>query len=257
MRVDGAEVDLVQVGQGPDVVFYHSLLTDRTAFDAVVPALARHRRLTLVNLPGFGGSSPAGPRIEDYAERMARLLAALGPGPVDLVAMSFGGFVGLALAARHGHLLRRLVVVDAAATFPEPAKAPLRALAERAEREGMAAVLDMAVRRMFTEAFIAAHPEVAEARCRVMLRTRPEHFATACRALAAVDLRPHLAAIRTPTLVIVGALDATTPPALAHELAAGIPGARLVVLPDCAHVPPIEQPTAFVAAIAPFLDIPA
>ena len=74
-----------------------------------------------------------------------------------------------------------------------------------------------------------------------------------CRALAKVDLRPELPRIKNPTLVVVGSLDAATPPALAHELASGIPGARLVELPGCGHCPPLQQPREFLAAIAAFL----
>jgi len=255
LAAGGTDLDIVQVGQGRDLVLLHSLLTDRTVFDPVIASLGRDRRLTLVNLPGFGASAPAGPAIEDYADRVALLFPALGlePETTDLLAMSFGGFVGLALAARHGHLFRRLVLVDTAAAFPELAKAPLRVMAERALRDGMGAVVDTALRRMFTERFIAAHPDIVAARSEVLRRARPEHFATACRALADLDLRPVLGKIANPTLVIVGALDVTTPPVLARELEAGIEGARLVEIPDCAHCPPIEQPEEFARAVGAFL----
>jgi len=55
--------------------------------------------------------------------------------------------------------------------------------------------------------------------------------------------------------VVVGALDAATPPALARELASGIPGAKLLELPGCGHCPPLQQPAELVAAIAPFLGL--
>lgn len=253
----GADIDYERAGSGRDMLLLHSLLTDRHAFDDVVPLLAPHRRLTLLNLPGFGRSSPAGPAIEDYADRVAAAFPALGlPPATDVVAMSFGGFVGSALASRHGRLFDRLVLVDTAAAFPEPAKVPLRAMAERAEREGMAAVLEVAVRRIFTETFIAAHPDIVEARKATLLRADTGPFAIACRALAALDLRPVLARIANPTLVVVGALDITTPPALARELAEGIPNARLVEIPDCAHCPPIERPREFVATLRDFLGLP-
>jgi len=159
--------------------------------------------VTFVNLPGFGASSPAGPRIEDYADRVARLFPALRlPATTDVLAMSFGGFVSIALAARHGRLFDRLVLVDTAAAFPEPAKAPLRGMAERALRDGMSAVVDTALRRMFAEGFIVAHPEVV------------------------------------------------------RERAAGIAGAALVEIADCAHCPPLETPTEFLAAVQAFLDAP-
>jgi pimeloyl-ACP methyl ester carboxylesterase len=63
-----------------------------------------------------------------------------------------------------------------------------------------------------------------------------------------------LAAIRNPTLVMAGSEDATTPAALARELAAGIPGAKFVELKGCGHCPQIEDPDAFVAALEGFLD---
>jgi pimeloyl-ACP methyl ester carboxylesterase len=69
-------------------------------FDPIVPRLARARRLTRLNLPGFGDSTPAGPRIEDYADRVATLLTTLPlSGAPDVLGMSFGGFVATALAA--------------------------------------------------------------------------------------------------------------------------------------------------------------
>jgi 3-oxoadipate enol-lactonase len=251
----GTDLDVVQVGRGRDLVLLHSLLTDRTVFDPVIGTLGRGRRLTLVNLPGFGASAPAGPAIEDYADRVALLFPALGLAPetTDLLALSFGGFVGIALAARHGHLFRRLALVDTAAAFPEPAKAPLRVMAERALSDGMGAVVETAIRRMFTEPFIARHPDIVATRGETLRRARPEYFATACRGLADLDLRPVLGKIANPTLVIVGALDVTTPPALARAIAAGIAGARLVEIPDCAHCPPIEQPEEFAHAVGAFL----
>ena len=60
IRVDGADVDVVQTGTGRDLVLLHSLLSERSAFDRVVPLLSRGRRLTLVNLPGYGGSRRQG-----------------------------------------------------------------------------------------------------------------------------------------------------------------------------------------------------
>jgi 3-oxoadipate enol-lactonase len=251
----GATFELIQVGQGRDRVLLHSLLTDNTAFDAVVPALSRDHRLTLVNMPGYGASSPAGPAIEDYADRLAALFPALGldPARTDLVGMSFGGFASIALAARHGHLFDRLVIVDAAAVFPEASRPALRAMADRALAEGMAAVVDTARRRMFTEAFIRERPDVVAVRSERLVRANPAHFATACRALASLDLRPVLGKIRNPTLVVVGTLDVTTPPALSRELQAGIAGARLVEIADAAHCPPLEKPTDFTRVVSEFL----
>src|SRR3954447_14958154 len=96
-------LDVVRQGHGRNFVLLHSLLSDRTAFDRVAPRLAVERTLWLVNLPGFGASAPAGPGLEEFADRIAEQLQAMGlEGPTDLLGNGFGGFASVALAVRHG-----------------------------------------------------------------------------------------------------------------------------------------------------------
>ena len=89
---------------------------------------------------------------------------------------------------------------------------------------------------------------------RVLLDIDPISFAACCRALHAMDLRPDLGRITNPTLVIGGSADATTPPEMSAELAASIAGAELVILDDCGHCPPLQQPEALSAAVDAFLS---
>ncbi|MGH7908950.1 MAG: alpha/beta fold hydrolase [Thermodesulfobacteriota bacterium] len=255
VKVAGADLDIVESGSGRDLVLLHSLLTDRSAFDPVVPELSKTRRLTLVNLPGYGASTPTGAAVEDYADRIAALISVLDlPHATDVLGNGFGGFISIALAARHGARFDRLIVADALATFPEPAKQPLRNLAAKVVQEGMAGALDIAIRRMFPESFIAANPHIVEERRRVLAKEADAKcFQRACLALARLDFTPILGKIRNPTLVIVGALDQTTPPALARELANGIPGAQFLEIPGCGHCPQIEKPQAIIDAVSAFL----
>lgn len=71
--------------------------------------------------------------------------------------------------------------------------------------------------------------------------------------MARPDLRPGLSAIACPTLVLVGDGDAATPPALSQEIAAAIPGARLVVVPDCGHMSTLERPQAVAEALVDWM----
>lgn len=255
VKADGADIDIVQMGRGRDLVLLHSLLTDRSAFDKVAPALAQTHRLSLVNLPGYGASAPAGPAIEDYADRIAGMFTALGLSKdTDVLGNGFGGFIATTLAARHGDKFRRLVIADALVAFPEPAKQPLRILADKVREQGMEGALDIAIRRMFPEAFIAANPEIVAERKHALKQADPESFRGACLALAGLDFQSVLADIRNPTLVMAGALDMTTPAALARQLAAGIPGAQFTEIADCGHCPQIEKPEAFVALVNDFLN---
>jgi 3-oxoadipate enol-lactonase len=119
MTSDNSPLDVVQMGKGRNLVLLHSLLSDRTAFDRIAPRLAAERRVWLVNLPGFGTSAPAGPGLEQMADRIAQQLPKLGlSGDSDLLGNGFGGFVSVALAVRHGGLFDRLVLVDTGAAIP-------------------------------------------------------------------------------------------------------------------------------------------
>lgn len=249
-----AGLDVESVGAGPDLVLLHSLLADRSAFDRVRPELAKSHRLHLVNLPGYGKSRPAGATIEAYADHVAAALAALKIGSgAALLGNGFGGFIALALAIRHGAGFGALIIVDSLATFPAPAREPFRIMAGKVRAEGMGAVLDAALRRMFPEAFIAAHPEIVAERKRNLAQADAECFARACLALARVDFRPQLGKIRNRALVMSGALDQTTPTALARELAGAIPRAAFREIPGCGHCPQIEKPAEFIAAVRGFL----
>jgi 3-oxoadipate enol-lactonase len=250
-------LDVVEAGAGRATLLLHSLLSDRSAFDRVAPRLARERRVLLVDLPGFGNSAPAGPRIEDFADRIADNFGRLGlkAGETDVLGNGFGGFVAVALAVRHGRSFDKLVLVDTGAAIPEAGKPAFHKMAALVEGGGMEAVLDAALARMFPADFLADHPRIAEERRTALRHMNPERFAAACRALAMLDLRGAITAIRNPTLVVVGLKDTATPPALSHELAAKIPGARLVELPHCGHSPHIQDPEGFWSAIKPFLGL--
>jgi 3-oxoadipate enol-lactonase len=254
--VPGGKVDVISTGEGPDLVLLHSLLIDRSAFEGVVPALLTARRVHRIALPGFDESTPVEGGVEAYADRIADALVALRlERRAAVLGNGFGGFIALALAARHGALFERLVLVGAAAAFPEPAKAAFRIMAEKVTTLGMGAIAGIAAGRIFHDAYLAAHPAAIDERRAVLERFDPAAFAAACRALERVDLRPALGSIRNPTLFVVGELDQATPKALGEEVARAIPGARFVVLPRCGHCPPLEQPELFLATVRDFLAL--
>jgi 3-oxoadipate enol-lactonase len=253
-----ARLDVEIVGEGRDLVLLHSLLSERTSFEPLAERIADQRRLFLVNLPGFGKSPGAGPAISDCADRIADLFDDLAlPAETDMLGNGLGGFVGLQLAIRHGARFDRLVLVGSAIAFPEAGRATFRALADKVEREGMAAVTGAAMRRMFPERFISTHPDVIAGRSAVFEQIDPAVFASACRALAALDLDAELAQVRNRILVVVGEQDEATPPALGRALADRLVDAELIEMPGLGHCPHIQDPDAFVAAIAPFLDLRA
>ncbi|MGE0254562.1 MAG: alpha/beta fold hydrolase [Alphaproteobacteria bacterium] len=248
-----AGFDVAQTGNGRHLLLLHSLLADRDAFATVLPALAARFTVTAPNLPGYGLTGPAGHSIEDFADRVAAMMDALAlPSDTAVLGNGLGGFVAGALAVRHGGRFGRLLLVDTGPAFPPAGKAALRALADRAEREGMTAVLDAAVARMFPPDWIAAHPDAVATRKACLAGADPRLFALAARAIAAVELTGALPSVRNPTLVMVGKDDQTTPPAMSHALVDLIPGAALIEIDDCGHCPQVQAPEAFVRHVAVF-----
>lgn len=254
VQVNGKAVEYTQSGSGRDLLLLHSLLTDATVFERVLPALAGVHRVTCVNLPGFGASAPVAlGSVADHADHVASVMDALKlPVTTDLFGNGFGAFVALQVAIRHGARIGSLMVADVVAAFPEPAKAPFRMMAPKVRESGMQAVLDTAIGRMFPPEFQSMWPAVVAYRKERLAEVDPECFAQACLALARLDLRPLLGTIHNRTLVMCGALDLTTPPALAREVAAAIPGAVYVEIEGSGHCPMLEQPEALVASMRAF-----
>jgi 3-oxoadipate enol-lactonase len=256
ISVNGQTVEYGDTGTGGErpLLLLHTLLADRTVYDRVLPALAASRRVLTPNFPGYGGTTgPMGGEIRDFGNLVAGFLDALGIDKVDLLGNGFGGFVAQAVAIDHPGRVARLMLVDTAPAFPEPAKVPLRGMQAKVLADGMAAVLDTAVLRMFPPAYIEAAPEVIAERKAALSKADPVLFANACGALAVLDFRPHLAGIAHKTMVLVGLEDMTTPPDLSRAIAAGIPGAKLVELPGVGHCPQVQDPKAFLAEVEGFL----
>ena len=242
--LNGTQIEYDQQGSGAPLLLIHSLLTELTVFDVMLPRLARERRVTRINLPGFGASAPVElTSVAAHADHVARVMDALElPKNCTVFGNGFGAFVSLELAIRHGARFGRLIVADTLAAFPEPARVPFRGMAAKVTAEGMKGVLDTAIGRMFPPAFAERHPDVIAARKAALGKVDAPCFARACLALASMDLSAQVAKIKNPTLVMCGALDQTTPPALARELAQKIPGARYEEIPDSGHCPMLEQP---------------
>jgi 3-oxoadipate enol-lactonase len=239
-----AEVEYDQRGAGPHLLLIHSLLTEMTVFDLVLPRLAEKHTVTRINLPGFGASSPIVLNtLEDHADHIARVIDALKlPTDTTVFGNGFGAFVCLALAIRHGKRFGKLIVADTLASFPEPARIPFRVMAEKVSSGGMQAVLDTAIARMFPPAFAQAHPDVIADRKAKLATVDAQCFARACLALASMDLTAQAGGIKNRTLVMCGALDQTTPPDLAKQLSEKVSGARYDEIANCGHCPMVEQP---------------
>ena len=254
VRVGEAEVEYDQRGDGPHLLLVHSLLTELSVFDVVLPKLAAARRVTRFNLPGFGASSPLRlASVADHADHVARVMEALVlPKNTTVFGNGFGAFVALELAIRHGKRFDRLIVADTLAAFPDLGRNAFRGMADRVSADGMGVILDTAIGRMFPPGFSENNSEIVKSRKEALAKVDPACFARACLALASLDLTPRLPEVRNPTLVLCGSLDQTTPPALARALAEKIAGARYEEIANSGHCPMLEQPDELVSRIGAF-----
>jgi 3-oxoadipate enol-lactonase len=247
----GGTVNAAESGSGTPLFLFHSLLSDRASFDAIAPQLARSFRVIVPELPGFGRSRAVIGSLADVADRTAEVVKEVaGSGEAIVLGNGYGGFVALLMAIRYPALATRLILADCGAAFSEEGREAFRTMAAVAGSKGLAAITDVAMRRLFAPQFQESHPELMRGRREAFLRTDLEVFRVACAQLAELDLRPRLSQVKVPTLVLVGEQDEATPPPMSRELAAGLPNARLKIIPGCAHVPQLQAPDVFLKAIA-------
>jgi 3-oxoadipate enol-lactonase len=245
-------------GGGTPLFLLHSLLSDRASFASIEPELSRSHQVFVPELPGFGGSKAVEGGLVGVADRMAEMVKdAAGSGGGIVLGNGYGGFVALQMAIRHPSIASKLVLADCGAAFSEQGREAFRNIAAASQAKGLAAITDVAMRRLFAPEFQAAHPDLMRDRREAFLNTDPRVLQAACAQLAELDLRPDLSKAKMPVLVLVGEHDEATPPPMSHELAALLPNARLKILTGCAHVPQLQAPRAFLEAIADFLNVRA
>jgi len=241
-RIDGA-------AKGPTVVFANSLGTDLRLWDALLPHLPSEFRYVRHDKRGHGLSDLGGrASAADLADDAAALIEHVG-GPVIFVGLSIGGLIAQTLAARRPDLVKAIVISNSAAKLGTAETWQARIDAIRAG--GLASIADAVMERWFAPAFRAS-PAVTPWR-NMMIRTPEEGYIAACQALAAADQTEATRALRLPTLVIAGAEDGSTPPALVRATADLIPGATFHIIPGTGHLPCVENPAAYAAILSPFL----
>jgi 3-oxoadipate enol-lactonase len=239
----------------PWMVCSNSLATNLTLWDDLVAAFGGRYRILRYDQRGHGGTTvPPGPAsIEQLAEDAHALMLAHAVHDAVFVGVSMGAATGLCAAARPGTGIATLVAADGNAATPPGGAAAWAERLEHAAAHGMAAFADITIPRWFAPASIeAGHPAIA--RVRAMIETTPQAGLAACAAaLQSYDLADRLAAIRQPTLLIAGAHDGAMPASM-RALQPRIEAARFAEIAGAGHLPCIEQPAAFVAAIEAFLS---
>lgn len=235
-QVDGPE-------DAPWLVLGPSLGTTCHMWDRQIPELSQHWRVFRYDLPGHGGApAHASASVTDLADRLIATLDGLGIQRFGYAGCSIGGAIGADLALRHPHRVASLALVASSPRFGTADEFRQRGVIVRTN--GLEPIARTAPERWFTPGFAAAQSAIVEWAVQMVRTTDPGCYIAACEALAAFDIRGALGRIGVPTLVLVGAEDQVTGPAEARTLVAGIPDARLALVPGASHLAPVEQPAA-------------
>ena len=236
--------------QAPPLVLIHGSGASGASWLPMVPALAGHRHLIRVDLPGCGQSPPASCYdVPDQAGRVAAVLDGLGLRRVAVAGHSSGGYVGTALAEQRPDLVGSLTLISTGprldAVLPEPLLLrvllglPLGPLLWSMRSDGL---IRGGIRATAAGPVDVPDELIADVRG-ITYRTFRTVLRRNAAYLAERSVPERLAALDVPVLVIFGAADPRWEPSSAREYEA-VPGARVEMLPGVGHLPLLEAPEA-------------
>jgi pimeloyl-ACP methyl ester carboxylesterase len=226
----------------------------------LVPGLTSSPRLYEPQIPAlwqFGPVMVADQRRDDSIAAMARRILEQAPARFSLVGLSMGGYIAFELLRQAPARVARLALLDTSARPDAPVQSARRQeLMELARTGRFGEIADLSYPLLVHPDRLDDQP-LRELVRSMALETGAEAYIRQQTAIIhRCDSRPHLAAIACPTLVLVGDADQLTPPALAQEIAAGIAGAQLTVVPGSGHLSTLEQPQRVTAALVEWLGAP-
>jgi pimeloyl-ACP methyl ester carboxylesterase len=212
----------------------------------LLPGLLATARLYAAQIPAlwqFGPVMVADHRRDDSIAAIARRILDQAPKHFTLLGLSMGGYIAFELLRQAPERIVRLALLDTTARADAAEQsARRRALIEQARTGSFDQIADLLYPGLVHPDRLGDHSLRAQVRCMAQ-ETGAEAFIRQQTAIInRCDSRPDLAAIGCPTLVLVGEADQLTPPERAQEIAAGIRGARLVIVPASGHLSTLEQP---------------
>jgi len=251
---DGCLLNVTVEGRdgGPTLMLSNSLGSTLQMWEPQMRALTQVFRVIRYDRRGHGKSQvPPGPySIERFGRDALAILDDLNIEKTHWCGVSMGGMVGQWLAAHAPERVGKLVLANTSCYYPDATMWEARI---RAVREGgLAAVADTVIASWLTQEFRDHSPEVADRMKAMLLATPVEGYLACCEALSRLDLREDLARIKSPTLVIAGRYDKSTPIAMAEVIRSRITGANMTIV-DAAHISNVEAAGAFNDAVLGFL----
>ena len=239
------------------LLFLHGLGGGHHAWDGQLPYFsARGYAAHAWDQPGYGHSALVEPYdLEQVTLALKRLVDSLGGEPVVLVGHSMGGLIAQEAYARFPGMVKALALCFTSAAFVGGSDFTREFVAARLgpldRGESMA---DIAARVMPAMRGSKSDPAGLAHAQRIMSEISPETYRKSVHLLTTFDRREQLPRIAVPALLVAGSDDRTAPAAIMERMAQKIPGAEYVLLEGCGHLGPMDQPDAFNAALARFLE---
>lgn len=261
---DGLRLHVWSEGAGPAVLLLHGFTGSSETWRPLGSALRSRHTVIAVDLPGHGRSSapqdPARYAVPRFANDLVRVLDAMQVDRVTVVGYSLGGRVALRFALDHVARVNGVILVSTSPGIENPAERAARVaadaeLAESVERDGVTAFVDRWERLPLWASQSSLSQESRDRLRALRLAQSPLGLAGSLRGAGAgmdapvIDRLPDL---RAPARLIAGALDARYV-AAATRMAALMPRADVVVVPEAGHAVHLENPRAFEKAILEFL----
>ena len=246
---------LAEVGRGPALVLIHAFPLDRGMWQAQVDAFADRYRVLTPDVFGFGASPlpEEGWTMDSMAYALAESLDDRGiRDGVILGGLSMGGYIALAFAKRYPERLRGLILADTRADADTAEmKTTRNETIEFVKGSSAAALIEKQLPKMLGPETLAHRPGVvARVRQLAAKQTVPAVVAALQALRDRSDSTASLKEFEFPTLVIVGAEDAITPPALADAMMRELTHGTLATIPDAGHLSNFERPEAFNKAVS-------
>jgi pimeloyl-ACP methyl ester carboxylesterase len=254
LRVDGGRVFYEVAGAGPAIVLTHDGLLHRETWDAQLTTFARDHRVARWDRRGYGLSDPP-EDVYSSADDLARVARFVSDSPVLLVGCSFGGLVSLHCALERPELVAALVLVGPIVSGLDFTEHALTRGGRGLPAREAPVAEQIAYWSGIDPWFVAPTNIGARQRLRELLEANP-HNLRGSAGLERTSAQPALARLgqlAVPTLIVVGEQDIPDVHAHCGAIAAGIPGARRVVLTGSGHLPQLEVPDAFNATVLTFL----
>jgi 3-oxoadipate enol-lactonase len=236
-------------GEALPIVFLHGVGSDKSVWAPQLRHFGRARRAVAFDYPGYGESEPPreGTTRDDYAAAIFAAMDALGIERAHICGLSLGGVVAIAMHHLHSQRCASLILADTFAVHPDG-----RAIYERSVA-GSIDLRSMAEARVDVLLAQPADPAVRSEVVETMARIDPAAYRIGAEAVWLAEQSFRACAIQEPALVLCGAEDKVTPPALSRELASLIPQARLELIEGAGHIANLEKPDEFNRVVEEFI----